>query len=224
MIKRIKRLPLYFTGLSLILLSAGIVCCSLSKAECFFALNTYHSPFLNLFFSLLTNLGDGLLCILLGILLLILKKRKKAITLLLAYAYSSLLAQTVKRLFDQPRPRLYLEQMHQDYTNFVSGINLHDHHSFPSGHTTSAFALATVLVLVHKKLKISIPCLMLATAIGYSRIYLAQHFLLDVLFGAMIGLFGALLAFNQVYVQKLFRPVKAIKRLRRLRAVEPSAQ
>ncbi|RQO78137.1 hypothetical protein DBR40_09310 [Pedobacter sp. KBW01] len=224
MIKRIKRLPLYFTGLALILLLAAIICCSLTKAECFFVLNSYHSPFLDLFFSLLTNFGDGLLSILLGIVLLITKKRKKAITLLLAYAYSSLLAQILKKIFDQPRPRLYLEHLKLDYTNFVTGINLHDHHSFPSGHTTSAFAMATVLVLVHKKSKISVPCLLLATAIGYSRIYLAQHFLLDVLCGAMIGLFGALLAYNQVYIQKLFRPAKAIRRLKRLRTAEPRLQ
>ncbi|MGM9478259.1 phosphatase PAP2 family protein [Pedobacter sp. GSP4] len=224
MIKRIKRLPLYFIGLALILLSAVIICCSLSKAESFFVLNSYHNPFLDLFFRLFTNLGDGLLSILLGISLLILKKRKKAITLLLAYFYSSLLAQIVKNLLDRPRPRLYLEQMKLGYSNFVSGINLHDHHSFPSGHTTSAFALVTVLVLVYKKRKISIPCLLLATAIGYSRIYLAQHFLIDVICGAMIGSFSALLAFDQVYVQKLFRPAKAIMRLKRLRKIEPSAR
>jgi len=216
MVKRIKRLPLYFIGIVGLLVTSFLVICTFTKSAGFLLLNTYHSSFLDVFFKILTNLGDGVLSILLIITLFILKKRKKASTLLIAYASSGLLVQIMKRIFDLPRPRLTLEQLNMSYPYFVSGVALHDHHSFPSGHTASAFALATVLVLVFKKHKISIPCIVIASLIGYSRIYLAQHFLIDVLVGMFLGTICALLGYYQVYDLKLFRSLKAARRLSRL--------
>jgi membrane-associated phospholipid phosphatase len=36
-----------------------------------------------------------------------------------------------------------------------------------------------------------------ALAVGYSRIYLSQHFLLDVFFGSLIGTIGTLIVFSE---------------------------
>lgn len=217
MIKRIIRLPLYFLSLVTILILAFVFICWFPKAEGFLMLNTYHSWFLDLVFKILTNLGDGILSITCGLLLIICKKKKKATTLLLAYSVSGALAQLTKRIFDLPRPRLVLEQLQIHYPNFVDGVTLHDHHSFPSGHTSSAFAMATILVLIFKKNKISFPCFCLAVLVGYSRIYLAQHFLEDVFFGALLGILCALVSYYQVYDLKLFRSLKAAKRLKKLK-------
>jgi membrane-associated phospholipid phosphatase len=59
--------------------------------------------------------------------------------------------------------------------------------SFPSGHTTSAFALATTIAIISKDKKIGLFCFILAALTGYSRIYLGQHFLEDVGFGSLLG-------------------------------------
>ncbi|WP_316734638.1 phosphatase PAP2 family protein [Pedobacter aquatilis] len=217
MFKRIKRLRLYFFSLLMILTCATIFLFSTEKVNGFILLNIYHTKILDVFFNIVTNLGDGILSLLLGIVLIVLRKKKKASCLLLAYASSSLIAQIAKRIFNLPRPRLLLEQLNIAYANFVTGVTLHDHHSFPSGHTTSAFAMATVLVLVFKKNKISTACILLAIVVGYSRIYLAQHFLLDVLAGAILGTTCALLSYHQVYDLKLFRSRKVAKRLKKLR-------
>jgi len=57
--------------------------------------------------------------------------------------------------------------------------------SFPSGHTTIAFASATVLTFLQPRLG---PALfLLAAAIGFSRIYVGVHYPLDVLGGAVLG-------------------------------------
>ena len=57
--------------------------------------------------------------------------------------------------------------------------------SFPSGHTTIAFACATVLTFLQPRLG---PALfLLAAAIGFSRIYVGVHYPLDVLGGAVLG-------------------------------------
>jgi undecaprenyl-diphosphatase len=60
--------------------------------------------------------------------------------------------------------------------------------SFPSGHTASAFAMATIFALYLKRNYLSISLLLTAFLIGYSRIYLGHHFLVDVLVGAIIGI------------------------------------
>ena len=58
--------------------------------------------------------------------------------------------------------------------------------SFPSGHTSTAFAAAVVVAALHPRLRW--PVLVLAALVGLSRIYLGVHFTLDVVAGAALGL------------------------------------
>ena len=58
-------------------------------------------------------------------------------------------------------------------------------HSFPSGHATTSFACATVLVFVLPRLRL--PLLLLAAAIAWSRVYVGVHWPLDVFAGAALG-------------------------------------
>jgi membrane-associated phospholipid phosphatase len=57
--------------------------------------------------------------------------------------------------------------------------------AFPSGHTSAAFACATVLAWASPRLRV--PLFVLAAAIGWSRIYVGVHWPLDVLGGAVLG-------------------------------------
>lgn len=59
-------------------------------------------------------------------------------------------------------------------------------YSFPSGHTFSSFTAATILLWTDKK--IGIPAFILASLIGFSRLYLYVHFPSDVLAGIILGL------------------------------------
>jgi len=65
-------------------------------------------------------------------------------------------------------------------------------YSFPSGHTTSAFAGASFLYLRYGW-KIGIPAYLLASYVGYTRIYARKHYWWDVAAGATIGIGSALL-------------------------------
>ena len=76
----------------------------------------------------------------------------------------------------------------------VEGVHLHHYHSFPSGHTTAAFALFMTLCLLTDKKPLHFIYFILAALGGYSRIYLSQHFAIDVFAGSIIGVTGALLA------------------------------
>ncbi|HTF05870.1 MAG TPA: phosphatase PAP2 family protein [Bacteroidia bacterium] len=60
-------------------------------------------------------------------------------------------------------------------------------YSFPSGHTSSAFALATSLSLCYQKWYVAVPAYLWAITVGYSRMRLGVHFPTDVLAGALIG-------------------------------------
>jgi len=70
-------------------------------------------------------------------------------------------------------------------------VSLPHSHSFPSGHTTTSFACATVLAALAPRAAPAF--LALAAAVGYSRLYLGVHWPLDVVAGAVLGIATALL-------------------------------
>ena len=67
-------------------------------------------------------------------------------------------------------------------------------YSFPSGHTSSAFTLATSLSMAYPKWYVIVPSYVYACAAGYSRLHLGVHYPSDVLAGALVGAGSAILA------------------------------
>ena len=59
--------------------------------------------------------------------------------------------------------------------------------SFPSGHTSAAFSVATSLSLCFPKWYVIAPSFLWAAGVGYSRMHLGVHYPSDVLAGAIIG-------------------------------------
>jgi membrane-associated phospholipid phosphatase len=214
MMKAIKRCPvlLFFTFLILVLLTGISFCLYTSKLASFTLLNFYHPSWLDYFFSYYTLMGDGIITVLAIVLLFFYKKKKAALILFTAYLSSGLVVQFLKRAIIQPRPSLYFEQISFHYTHFVNGIDTLRSGSFPSGHTASAFAMATVLVLCLKNKRISLLCLCTAILVGYSRIYLAQHFLQDVIAGAITGSIFGLLSFYLIQQAKPFKFAKLYRK------------
>lgn len=78
----------------------------------------------------------------------------------------------------------------------IHKITLGGSPSFPSGHTTEAFALATSLSLACPKWYVVAPAYTWATAVGYSRMHLGVHYPSDVFVGALIGAGSAYLSFK----------------------------
>jgi len=68
--------------------------------------------------------------------------------------------------------------------------------SFPSGHTSFAFAMATTLSLQYKKWYVVTPAYLYAGAVGYSRLHLGKHYPSDVLLGAVSGMGSAWLGYK----------------------------
>ncbi len=176
----------YFILLGIVLFSAFIFWLICGKTLSFFLLNTYHTFWLNVFFVNYTFLGDGVFALaIVCVCFFYFRKRNIGLQLLATFLFSGIIVQLIKNIVNAPRPSLFFEK--GQYLHFIEGVHLSNHYSFPSGHTATAFALATMFVLISPRKSIQIPVLAAALLVGYSRIYLAQHFLEDVLVGAIIG-------------------------------------
>jgi len=192
------------------------------KAAAFISLNAYHPFLLNVFFINYTFIGDGIfaLCLIAAIFFYY-KRKQQGFALLYSFLISGLLVQLIKNLVDSPRPRLFFEA--GQYLHFINGVSLANNSSFPSGHTATAFAIATVMALMLKDKSWQLLLLIAAVLVGYSRIYLAQHFLLDVIIGALIGSTSGIAA---VYLAQNIKGIKrSFKKMHRLSptATTPSA-
>lgn len=182
----------YYCSLFYIVMVAAVVVL-FSKPDGFVLLNNHHSVALNIFFVNYTFLGDGIFALALAVFLFYRKQKKLALLIIAAYLSSGLTAQLLKNIIYAPRPRIYFEASQYIYHIDNFGNSGGGANSFPSGHTTSAFSLATILALWCRKNLLSLLLAAAAALVGYSRIYLAQHFPADVLAGAVIGvLFGTL--------------------------------
>jgi undecaprenyl-diphosphatase len=123
-----------------------------------------------------------------------------AATILLNTATTTLLKNVIKR-----------ERPYNVYTGIFPD-KIESDFAFPSGHTSSAFATATSLAITTKKWYIAVPALAWSTGVGYSRIYLGQHYPSDVLMGALVGTSSALIcdwATKQLHKRKKAKTVLA---------------
>jgi membrane-associated phospholipid phosphatase len=90
-----------------------------------------------------------------------------------------------------------------DTYSFIEKMTSGGSPSFPSGHTSDAFSLATALSIVYPKWYVIIPAYAWAVTVGYSRMALGVHYPGDVLAGALIGAGSAYLCFKgQQWLQK----------------------
>ena len=163
------------------------------KTGSFLLINGSHSPALDIFFTYFTLIGDGLIYIPL-LVYCIFFNRSLAVPAVLSILICIVLTHFFKRVIfpDALRP-LALEA--QQFTlHKVPGVRINRVHSFPSGHTATVFATALLLVSVLKRGAWTFLVMLIPFLVGYSRVYLAQHYVSDVLGGMLIGIATAVLS------------------------------
>ena len=158
-------------------------------------LHTAAGGFFTPFFELISFLGKGGIClILLSLCLLFFKQtRRFGTAMLLGLAIGAIITNLCLKIFIA-RPRPYADPNSMFYRLWLTvGQNVESDKSFPSGHTTAAFASMTpVMILCKPKYKIAAFCF--AFLMGIARIYLVVHFPSDVLAGMIVGIFAGCIA------------------------------
>jgi membrane-associated phospholipid phosphatase len=157
-------------------------------------INQYNSIYQDIFFKYFTNVGDGLFAVLILFILFFLVKFRFFFIGLSSFLLSGLVCQLMKKVIfvNQLRPSKFFspEQLH-----YVEGVVLRTNNSFPSGHSTTAFAIFLFLAYIYKKKYYQIIFAFIACLVAYSRVYLSQHFIGDVVAGSLIGIGSFLISY-----------------------------
>ncbi len=152
--------------------------------------NDHHFAAADHFFKYFTLLGDGYVIVFLCIIMAFYQIRLSLFSLS-TFLVSGLFAQMLKRLIfeDVYRPVHVFKKLGIDLEQ-VLDVGLVSNYSFPSGHTTSAFALffSLSLILATKNRTLQLVFFLAALLVGISRIYLNQHFINDAITGSILGL------------------------------------
>jgi membrane-associated phospholipid phosphatase len=124
----------------------------------------------------------------------------KGISTALAISASAVIMYSAKNLIKRERPFVaYPNDFFNHANKNAKG------YSFPSGHTSLGFALATSLTLSYPKWYIITPSYLLAASVAYSRMNLGVHYFSDICTGAVIGAGCAYLAYlSTKYMQKKY--------------------
>jgi|LakMenEpi03Aug12_release.lakeMendotaPanAssembly.Ray.scaffolds.fasta_scaffold205512_2 membrane-associated phospholipid phosphatase len=159
-------------------------------------LTFFQTNFLDVFFQVFTYMGDGVFIVLISIVFLFINARI-ALLQIISYASSGMISLLLKYSFFAESHRPYYFLKDDPTFHKITNFTYHISNSFPSGHTTSIFALMTIFALVYQQSKlVSVAFFLCAILVGFSRIYLSQHFLIDVVAGSFIGLASANVVFR----------------------------
>ena len=178
----------------------GIALLLVPKAELHLALCQPHTACMDQLVPLFTNLVDWLPY--LSVLLLLFYRAGWATFLASNLLLTTLIVQPIKHIVNAPRPLTWFAEHMPDQTlPLVDGIRMNLWLSFPSGHTATFFAFFFSLSIIccaeniKGKNILSFLCFLCATFGAYTRIYLSQHFALDIFAGILIATLSTLLLY-----------------------------
>ncbi|MGB4775317.1 MAG: phosphatase PAP2 family protein [Daejeonella sp.] len=108
-----------------------------------------------------------------------------------AVIFSVLVTRGLKYSINRTRP-------YEKY-DFIQNVVAENTPSFPSGHTSSAFATATSVSMLYPKWYVIVPSYLWAGSVAYSRMHLGVHYPGDVLGGAIVGAGSSYLTYKANY-------------------------
>ena len=167
------------------------------KAELHLALCQHHTLFLDVIVPVFSDLVDWLPYVV--VVLLLFYRAGGATFLASTLLLTTLIVQPIKHIVNAPRPLTWFAENMPDISlPLVEGVKMNLWLSFPSGHTTTFFVLFFTLSIilcaenVKGKTILSILCFLCASFGAYTRIYLSQHFALDIFAGILLAVFSTL--------------------------------
>lgn len=191
---------IFTTAYILLLIFGCYLMYNFSKPELELIINSYNTAYYDVFFKYFTYLGDGIFFALITAAVLI-YDYKKGLILVVAGLLQMVIVRGLK-WFVFPgvhRPSSFMVNAMPEYkVHYVDGEVLNAIDSIPSGHSSTAFTLFALLVLLlfYRRPLVSFFCFIAAVLVAFSRVYLMQHFVFDVLFGSLIGVVSAFVVYK----------------------------
>ena len=200
MLELIRKYKFGFLFYNMVLAMGIILVLAIPKLQLHLLMNSSHTEGLDVFFKTVTWLGDGWFAVIFSLGFFLIRFRY-FLMLFLSFSVSGIMAQFLKRIIFPGilRPAAFLDQM--PGLDTAAGVELHHTMSFPSGHTTTAFAILLLAGFILRNRTVFLTCMILAWAVAISRVYLSQHFMVDVLAGSVLGTLSAL--FFYWYFQRM---------------------
>jgi membrane-associated phospholipid phosphatase len=154
-------------------------------------------------FNKITLFGDSLGYLVGGLLLFVIFRTCKpfvaysGLFLFSTVTASGLSADLVKYIAGRARPKLYFSQ-HLYGFNFIHWEYAWT--SFPSGHSATAMSVAILLATLYPRWRFA--ALFGGILIAFSRLFLAQHYISDVIAGSYLGIVSTVLLYNLYFKSK----------------------
>jgi membrane-associated phospholipid phosphatase len=164
-------------------------------------INGNHSAAADLVFQALTSIAEVILPLLFLIYLFRFRK-EYALPYIYSYALSTALVQGLKHFVfvDSLRPLAYFASSGVKW-HIIPGLLISEYNSMPSGHTGAAFFMFFWIAVLLRRFSWGLVAGLLAVGVAYSRVYLFQHFPVDTLVGAAIGVGSSALFYSILYAK-----------------------
>jgi membrane-associated phospholipid phosphatase len=182
--KHYKIAQLLSISLALSLFSMSLIW---GKNEAFLYLNANLGLLADKVFEYSSYLAEGWIWIPYFIVLVGLYKKDSAF-ILMNFLVSTLLTQFAKNYIFDTALRPMASGLDATQIHTVAGVEIHSLNSFPSGHTATSFTLFLLTSYLFPNKYVFVIFLLYALACSYSRVYLAQHFPLDLAGGILVAL------------------------------------
>ncbi|MFD2572526.1 phosphatase PAP2 family protein [Spirosoma soli] len=191
----LRRNRYFFVPYAVVLAVIGVLQLLYTQEQLIQWVNFRNSPPADLFFTYATYLGDGAFFVVICVILLI-YNRRVGFMAFGSFALSSLTSLFLKTIVfpGSPRPLKYFEHSTYEY-HIIKELEIYSYNSFPSGHTTSAFAVFSLLAFIDTRKQRGWLFLLLGVLTGYSRVYLFQHFVEDTYVGSLVGTISSVIIY-----------------------------
>lgn len=145
--------------------------------------NGLHNHGLDIFFRYFTMAGEWpVITVILAMALYM--HAKRGLWMAACFGLEAIINNILKKIINAPRPIQELgESLHR-----VPGVDIHHWQSFPSGHTAAAFTAFGLLAHMLRKPWQQMLCVLASATVGFSRMYLGQHYLRDLAGGIAVAL------------------------------------
>ncbi|MEI8186524.1 MAG: phosphatase PAP2 family protein [Chlorobiaceae bacterium] len=155
-------------------------------------------------FTIITDFGESQWYLAAGVLLFVVFRKRNRLRaysglfLSLSVAVSGISADIIKYIAGRARPILFFSEHLYGFNSFHYE---YEWTSFPSGHATTALSAAVVFSILFPKWRILFICA--GILIAFSRIFLVQHYLSDVISGSFLGLFSTVMLYHYYFKKKI---------------------